>query len=52
MKDSEVLSLALLRKKTNVGQHVLHLFIGELPTPGMHRAEDDAVLDCAQQFLV
>lgn len=38
-------SLSLLRQEANVRQYVLHFSIGELPTPRMHRTEDDAVLD-------
>ena len=40
--------LSLLRQKTNVRHEVLHFSIGELATPRMHRAVDDAVLDGPQ----
>ncbi len=46
--DDQVMSLSLLRQETNVRQHVLHFSVGELPPPGMHRAEDDPVLDRSQ----
>ena len=43
---------ALLHEQADVGQHVLPFRFGQLPLPGMHRAEDDAVLDRSEQFLV
>ncbi len=51
-RKSTVTSLPLLRQEPNIGQHVQHLLVRQLSPPRMHRAEDDAVLDRAQQFLV
>lgn len=45
-------SLPLLRQEANVGQYVLHFSISELPTPRMHRTEDDTVLDGSQELLI
>jgi hypothetical protein len=43
-----VTSLSLLRQEADVSQHILHFSVGELPSPRMHRAEDDAVFDRTQ----
>jgi hypothetical protein len=45
-------SSCLLRQEANVGHDVLHFSVGELPSPGMHGAEDNAVLDGSQQLII
>jgi hypothetical protein len=45
-------SPGLLRQKTDVSQDVRHFFIREFAAPGMHRTEDNPVLNGPQQFLV
>lgn len=45
-------SWSLLRQEADISQDVLHFPIGQLSSPGMHRAEDDAVLDRSQQLLI
>ncbi len=42
----------LLRQHTDIRHDVLHFPVGELASPRMHRAEDDAMLDGPQQFLI
>src|SRR5262249_9051915 len=42
----------LLRQQPDVGDHILHLAIGQLSSPGMHWTVHDAVFDRAQQFLI
>lgn len=43
-----MMTWSLLRQHTDVRHDVLHFSIGELTTPRMHRAVDDAVLDGSQ----
>ena len=42
------LSSCLLGQKANVCHDVLHFSVSELAAPGMHRAEDNTVLDRSQ----
>ena len=43
-----MMTWSLLRQHTDVRHDVLHFPVGELASPRMHRAEDDAMLDSPQ----
>ena len=47
-RDGQVMSSRMLRQQANVRYDVLHFSVGELAAPGMHRTEDDSVLDGPQ----
>lgn len=52
MKRQDIALRSLLGEDTNIRDDVLHLPVGELSSPGMHRAEDDAMFNSLEQLVI